>query len=326
MQQLPLFEGAHSDFGLVGDSPEIQRVLRFIHKLRDNRSPVLLLGETGTGKELVARALHDVSHGASGAFIAINTAALPASLLESELFGHAKGSFTGATQSRRGLIEQAHGGTLFLDEIGEFPLELQAKLLRVLEEKALRPIGAARTLQVDVRVIAATNRDLAYEVEQRRFRADLFYRLNVISIRLAPLRGRGEDIPLLIRHFLERHAERPLRLTQPVLDCLLAYDWPGNVRELENCISRMAALATGGEAHLGHLPTVVRNQAEKRPWTPSRSVMSLAQLEQLAIENAIELACGDYLTAAQFLGISKSTMYRKLKEYNLQPKANAAAG
>ncbi len=320
-----MFEGAHSDFGLVGDSPEIQRVLRFIHKLRDKRSPVLLLGETGTGKELVARALHDVSPGAAGAFVAINTAALPGSLLESELFGHAKGSFTGATESRRGLIEQAHGGTLFLDEIGEFPLELQAKLLRALQENTIRPIGSTRTTCVDVRIIAATNRDLAYEVEQGRFRADLFYRLNVLSIRLAPLRDHREDIPLLLRHFLEQHAKQQLQFSQEALDCLLAYDWPGNARQLENCMCRIAALASGEEVHLAHLPTLVRSQVEKRPWTSSRSVMTLARLEQLAIEHAIQLAGGDHLEAARLLGISKSTMYRKLKEYNSQPKAHAAA-
>ncbi len=321
-----MFEGALSNFGLVGDSPEIQRVLRFIHKLRDNRSTVLLLGETGTGKELVARALHEVSPGVNGAFLAINTAALPASLLESELFGHVKGSFTGATESRRGLIERAHGGTLFLDEIGEFPLELQAKLLRALQENVIRPIGSTRTTRVDVRVIAATNRDLVHEVEQHRFRADLFYRLNVIAMRLAPLREHREDVPLLMQHFLKQHANKPLRFSPEVIECLLAYDWPGNVRQLENCIRRVSALVSGEEVQPAQIPTLVRNQVERRPWTPSRDVMSLAQVERLAIENAMQLARGNHFEAARLLGISKSKIYRKLKEYDLQPRANAAGG
>ena len=330
MQQLPLVEGAANPFGLVGDSPEIQRVLRIIHKLRGNRSPVLVLGESGTGKELVARALHAVSPGARGTFLAVNAAALPATLLESELFGHARGSFTGATATRRGLIEQADGGTLFLDEIGEFPLELQSKLLRALEEKEVRPVGAERVVRVDVRLIAATNRDLAREVEQGRFRADLFYRLNVVSLRLPALRERRGDIPLLTAHFLRRLAPRPMKLTSGASRAINCYDWPGNVRQLENAIQRMIALCSGSELDWGDLPTDIRNAAEGQYGAAPRlvaavqEVASLAAVERLAIEHAMKVSRGDRRKAARLLGIGKTTLYRKLKEYSLEEKADAA--
>ena len=320
-----MFEGAHSDFGLVGDSPEIQRVLRFIHKLRNNRSPVLLVGESGTGKKLVARAVHAVSPGACGVVVAVNASALPPTLLESELFGHVRGSFTGATGPQRGLFEQASGGTLFLDEIGEIAPEMQVKLLRALEEKVIRPIGAHRAVPVDVRVIAATNRELAAEVEQGRFRADLFYRLNVISLRLPPLRERRQDIPLLIEHFLERYAERPIRLTPLVRRCLMGYEWPGNVRQLENCIQRMVALASGAEVQVTDLPTQLRNAVEACEWVPARKVMPLAEVERLAIEQAMNAASGNRLRAAKLLGIGKTTLYRKLRKYSRRPAARAAA-
>ncbi|HYM09713.1 MAG TPA: sigma-54 dependent transcriptional regulator [Bryobacterales bacterium] len=330
-QQLPLFESAASSFGLVGDSPEMQRVLRTIHKLRNNRNPVLLLGESGTGKELAARALHAVSPGAAGVFVAVNAAALAATLVESELFGHAKGSFTGAGSSRRGLIEQAHGGTLFLDEIGEFPLEMQAKLLRALEEDEVRPVGAERTVRVDVRLIAATNRELAKEVEAGRFRADLFYRLNVVTLRLPALRERPEDVPPLVSHFLGQYAPRPMRLTGRAMQCLINYDWPGNVRELENAIQRMTALCSGQDLDIPDLPTQLRNAAEASPAAEPRrtaapgEVAPLAEVEKLAIEHAMKVARGNIQKAARMLGIGKTTLYRKLKDYGLEWKAGAAA-
>ncbi len=329
--QLPLFEDAHSTFGLVGDSPEIQRVLRIIHKLEHNRSPALLLGESGTGKELAARALHEVS-AVRGPFVAVNAAALPATLMESELFGHTRGSFTGATAAKRGLIEQAHGGTLFLDEIGEFPLELQAKLLRALEEKEIRPVGADRAVRVEVRWIAATNRDLAQEVVSGRFRTDLFYRLNVVAVRLPPLRERRDDIPLLVSHFLRRYAPPTMTLTTGALRCLRHYDWPGNVRELGNSIQRMVAFCSGEEIHVGDLPTQVRNAAEGEARTEPRLVApparaaSLAEVERLAIEHAMKVARGDRRKAARLLGIGKTTLYRRLKEYEKESKGRAAAG
>jgi two-component system response regulator HydG len=329
LAQWPLFEGAQSAFGLVGDSPEIHRVLRFIRKLKNNRSPVLLLGESGTGKELVARALHAVSPG-KGAFVAVNSAALLPTLVESELFGHTRGAFTGAVAARRGLIEQAHGGTLFLDEIGEFPLEMQAKLLRALEEKEIRPVGAGHSIPAVIRLIAATNRDLARDVEQGRFRGDLFYRVNVISIRLPPLRDRRQDIPLLVSHFLAAYAPRPMSFTEATLECFQQYDWPGNVRELENCVLRMVALASGSEVDLGDLPTALRNAMEAsaamppRQTTPSPAVMPLADVEREKILHAMQLYRGDCRKVCRELGIGKTTLYRKLKQYG-RPAARSAS-
>lgn len=322
-----MFEGAPSAFGLVGNSPEIQRVLRIIHKLKNNRSPVLLLGESGTGKELAARALHSVSPGTTGVFVAVNTAALASTLMESELFGHARGSFTGSAGARRGLIEQAHGGTLFLDEIGECPPDMQVKLLRAIEEKEIRPVGAERAIHVDLRLIAATHRDLAGEVHAGRFRADLYYRINVITIRLPPLRDRKQDIPLLVAHFLKKHAPRAMSCPEEVLRCFRECDWPGNVRQLENCVQRMAALCSGAELDPADLPTQIRNAAEGAEAFPARlatpaGISPLADVERLAIEHAMKAARGDRRKAAKLLGIGKTTLYRKLKEYNeTKPRA-----
>ncbi len=328
MQEPPPSESAAYPFGLVGDSPEVQRVLRIIGKLANNRCPVLVTGESGTGKELVARALHAVAPGMRGVFVAVNVAALPASLAESELFGHLRGSFTGATAARRGLVELASGGTLFLDEIGEMPLELQPKLLRVLETQEIRPVGAEYAEKIDARVIAATNRDLGRLVEQGKFRADLYYRLNVVALRLPPLRERREDIPLLIRYFLERYAPRPMTMTPLSLRTMMEYDWPGNVRQLENAIRRMVALCSGNELHLGDLPTQIRNAAEALPAEPRLvalpEVAPLADVERLAIEHALKVTRGDRRKAARLLGIGKTTLYRKLKGYGLDTKARDA--
>jgi len=325
-QQLPLFEGAAPVFGLVGDTPEIQRVLRVIQKLRNSRSPVLLLGETGTGKEVAARALHEVSPGRRGVFVAVNLASLPPTLIESELFGHVRGSFTGAAGPRRGLMEQADGGTLFLDEIGELPMELQPKLLRALEEKQVRPLGAERSVLLEIRVIAATNRDLKADVERERFRADLFYRLNVITIRLPPLRERRGDIPLLARHFLEQHAGRPVRLTREAMRCLVEFDWPGNVRQLENAIERMVELSSSPELDADSLPSEVRNAVQGRAGMEPRpalgpasvEVAPLAEVERMQIERAMKIARGDCRKAAKILGIGRTTLYRKLKQFGQQ--------
>ncbi|MBI3696314.1 MAG: sigma-54-dependent Fis family transcriptional regulator [Acidobacteria bacterium] len=331
MAQGPSVEGAHAPFGLVGDSPEIQRVLRIIRKLRNDRCPILLLGESGTGKELVARALHVTSPAAQGPFVAVNAAALSPTLIESELFGHARGSFTGAAGPRRGLLEQAHGGTLFLDEISEFALEMQAKLLRAVEEKEVRRVGANHPIAVEVRLIAATNRDLAQQVELGRFRADLFYRLNVVSVRLPPLRERRGDIPLLVTHFLALYAPRPMTAGAWLLNCLAGYDWPGNVRELQNAIRRMIALCSGDELQVADLPTQVRNAVEASQGTVARQVArpfevaSLEEVERLAIEHVMKIARGDRRKAAQLLGIGKTTLYRKLREYEQKEKARAAA-
>ena len=241
---------------LVGQSPRIRNVLRMVEKLGRCRWPVLLLGETGTGKEVVARSIHKVQP--VGPFVTIDCSSLVGPLMESELFGHVKGAFTGAVTAKTGLIEVANGGTAFFDEIGELPLDLQAKLLRVLQEKEFRPVGSLTHRRSDFRVIAATNRDLAKEVEKGTFRRDLFYRLNVVNLRLAPLRDRKEDIPALIAHFLARHGKGHT-LTQETFEAMLSYDWPGNVRELENCIQHMVAINTGPLLHAAELPSMLQN-------------------------------------------------------------------
>src|SRR6202166_4261437 len=246
---------------LVGQSPRIRNVLRMVQELGKCRWPVLLLGETGTGKEVVARAIHNINP--VGPFVTIDCSSLVGPLMESELFGHVKGAFTGAIGQKIGLIESANGGTAFFDEIGELPLDLQAKLLRVLQEKEFRPVGSLTTKRSDFRVIAATNRDLAKEVERGTFRRDLFFRLNVINIRLAPLRERREDIPALISHFISRVGGN-YSLTAEAMEVLLSYDWPGNVRELENCVQHMVAINSGPLLHVGDLPSNLQNHLREK--------------------------------------------------------------
>src|SRR5271154_2241461 len=241
---------------LVGQSPRIRNILRMVDKLGRSRWPVLLLGETGTGKEVVARSIHEVHP--RGSFVTIDCSSMVGPLMESELFGHVKGAFTGAVGQKTGLIEHADGGTAFFDEIGELPLDLQAKLLRVLQEKEFRPVGSLIQRRSDFRVLAATNRDLAKEVEKGTFRRDLFYRLNVVNLRIAPLRDRKEDIPALIAHFLARHG-RHHTLTQETLEAMISYDWPGNVRELENCIQHMVAINSGPLLHVTELPSMLQH-------------------------------------------------------------------
>ncbi len=344
---------------LVGQSPRIRNVLRMADKLGRCRWPVLLLGETGTGKEVVARTIHKVQP--LGPFVTIDCSSLVGPLMESELFGHVKGAFTGALTSKTGLIELANGGTAFFDEIGELPLDLQAKLLRVLQEKEFRPVGSLTHRSSDFRVIAATNRDLAKEVEKGAFRRDLFYRLNVVNLRLAPLRDRKEDIPALLAHFLARHGKGHM-LTQETLEAMLSYDWPGNVRELENCIQHMVAINTGPLLHAAELPSMLQNHlmAKKAqslsvavglqslskppgeaafhdhhgapdgvrpPSSPSTvppgipptapPIVPLMQIERKAILEALAYTKGDRAIAANLLGIGRTTLYRKLKEYQL---------
>jgi len=328
---------------LVGQSPRIRNVLRMVEKLGRCRWPVLLLGETGTGKEVVARSIHNVQE--AGPFVTIDCSSLVGPLMESELFGHVKGAFTGAVTPKTGLIEAANGGTAFFDEIGELPLDLQAKLLRVLQEKEFRPVGSLTHKRSDFRVIAATNRDLAKEVEKGTFRQDLFYRLNVVNLRLAPLRDRKEDIPGLIAHFLARHGKGH-SLTQETLEAMLSYDWPGNVRELENCIQHMVAINTGPLLHAAELPSMLQNhlivkkaqalsvavgfQPPAKPVGEAMSherrgqaesnyspIIPLTQIERRAILEALEYTKGDRAIAANLLGIGRTTLYRKLKEYQL---------
>ena len=328
---------------LIGQSPRIRQILRLVDKLGRCRWPVLLLGETGTGKEVVARAIHNVD--ALGPFVTIDCSSLVGPLMESELFGHVKGAFTGAMAPKTGLIELADGGTAFFDEIGELPLDLQAKLLRVLQEKEFRPVGSLMQRRSDFRIIAATNRDLAKEVEKGTFRRDLFYRLNVVNLRLAPLRDRKEDIPALIAHFLARYGKSHI-LTQEALEAMISYDWPGNVRELENCIQHMVAINSGPLLHVMDLPSMLQHHLmarksqylsvavggnglnkppgeadahEHRTSAPSAPppIVPLTEMEKNAILNALEYTKGDRAIAAHLLGIGRTTLYRKLKEYQL---------
>jgi|SRR5579862_3607005 transcriptional regulator with PAS, ATPase and Fis domain len=329
---------------LVGQSPQARKVLRLVEKMGNCRWPALLLGETGTGKEVAAREIHGRSQ--EGPFVVIDCSSMVGPLMESELFGHVKGAFTGAANSKQGLLDAANGGTAFFDEIGELPLDLQAKLLRVLQEKEFRPLGSLTTRRSDFRIIAATNRDLAKEVERGTFRRDLFFRLNVINIRLSPLRERKEDIPAMINLFLSRSGGNHT-LTGEVMEVLLSYDWPGNVRELENCIQHMVAVNSGPLLHIADLPSALQNHliqkksqylmaaagssgpsGEVPPQGPSMApetpplrnfsaVIPLLELEQRAIINALEYTKGDRAVAAHLLGIGRTTLYRKLKEYKL---------
>src|SRR5271169_3485667 len=241
---------------LVGQSSRMRQVTHLIEKLGKCRWPALLLGETGTGKEVVARAIHSLSP--AGPFVTIDCSSMVGPLMESELFGHVKGAFTGAATTKIGLIESANGGTALFDEIGELPLDVQSKLLRVLQEKEFRPVGSVSTRRSDFRIIAATNRDLAKEVEKGTFRRDLYFRLNVINLRLAPLRERREDIPALINHFLSRVGGN-YSVTAEALEVMLSYDWPGNVRELENCVQHMVAINSGPLLHVADLPSALQN-------------------------------------------------------------------
>ncbi len=299
---------------LIGRSPKMRALARTIHSLRHNESHVLLQGESGTGKELVARAIHAASPRAAGPFIPVDCGALPESIIESELFGHEKGAFTGAVGAP-GLFRMAAGGTLFLDEIGEVPPSVQAKLLRALQEKEVRPVGAATAVSVDLRVISATHRDLAQMVAEGSFRTDLFYRLNVVRIVIPPLRERREDIPLLVQHFLAvyRRREAPiLEIEAEALEELLQADWDGNVRELENTIESALALAPGPRLRARDLPRLGHTRPAARPPEEAGLPLSLEAYERCALERALAEADGDVARAARRLGIGRSTFYRKL--------------
>ncbi|MGH9488515.1 MAG: sigma-54-dependent transcriptional regulator [Terriglobales bacterium] len=304
---------------LIGASPAMQRVFRLIGKVAQSRYSVLILGESGTGKEVVARALHYTGPERNRPFLPVDCGALVPSLVESELFGHVKGAFTGASQNHQGLLEVAHGGTVFLDEIGELPSDMQVKLLRALQEKEIRPVGSTRHIKIDVRIIAATNRDLQAAVASGSFRKDLFFRLNVISIKLPALRERAMDIPLLVDHFLERAAPPgmvPKVFSEEAMQRLLSYEWPGNVRELENCIERSLALAGGNRLEVGDLPSYLQQLRPLRLiGAADAAVRPIADLEHDAILGALAHVKGDKIEAAKLLGIGKTTLYRKLKEY-----------
>jgi DNA-binding NtrC family response regulator len=309
--------------GIVGSSAKIQDVLRMISRLKDTRTPVLISGESGTGKELVARAIHFRGSFANRPFVAVDCGSLVPTLIESELFGYEKGAFTGALRSKTGLFQSANGGTIFLDEIGELPLELQAKLLRVLQEKEIRPVGSNQKIKVDVRVVAATNRDLEAEYRNGTFRKDLYFRLNVVTVHLPSLRERRSDIPMLAHWFLDRHApDNSMQVTNAAMKCLLQYDWPGNVRELENCIERAVALGDGKIIDLSDLPPTIASaspSSETAIGTIAGTVSStdLEDIERATIERVFEQVKGDKALAGKMLGISRATLYRKLKRYNI---------
>jgi two-component system response regulator AtoC len=316
--------------GIVGTSSKIQDVLRMIVRLKDTRTSVLITGESGTGKELVARAIHFRGALAKLPFVAVDCGSLVPTLMESELFGYEKGAFTGAVKSKMGLFQAANGGTIFLDEVGELPLEMQAKLLRVLQEKEIRPVGSNQKIHVEVRVIAATNRDLETAYREGTFRKDLFFRLNVVSIHLPALRERKSDIPMLAHTFLARYApNETILLTPAALQCLLDYDWPGSVRELENCIARAIALGDHRTIDVCDLPPAVRASQEKVSPSPDVGAVASNQLEDMervTILRVFQEVGGDKALACQMLGLSRATLYRKLKRYRIPLRPGVGTG
>jgi DNA-binding NtrC family response regulator len=307
--------------GIIGTSAKIQDVMRMVSRLKDTRTPVLISGESGTGKELVARAMHYRGPLARMPFIAVDCGALVPTLMESELFGHEKGAFTGALRSKPGLFQTANGGTIFLDEVGELPLEMQAKLLRVLQEKEVRPVGSNEKISVDVRVIAATNRDLEAAYRAGTFRKDLFFRLNVVTVHLPSLRERRSDIPQLVHCFLDRYAPgENIQVSAAAMKGLLQYDWPGNVRELENCIARAVALGDHRLIDVGDLPPAIcgaQSESITGREAAALSTTALADLERMTILRVFEQVGGDKILAGKMLGISRATLYRKLKLYQI---------
>jgi len=324
----------HRGFGrLVGGSPEMEKLYRILSKVAFSMHPVLVLGESGTGKELVARAIHFNGPLANKAFTPVDCGSLAPELLEAELFGYVKGAFPGAHRNKTGLLADANGGTLFLDEISELPLDLQAKLLRALQDRTVRPLGSNVSVPVSARVLAATSRDLWAMVEQGRFRNDLYFRLNVVNLRIPPLRDRKEDIPALAKHFLDRveiESGVAQTLSDNVLRAMMSYDWPGNVRELEGAIQRACSLSSGPVLHMGDLPTQLHAMAAARRVEAVQEksgsatgeaapapILSIAELEKQAILNTLRQLKGDKLMVAKLLGIGKTTLYRKLKEYGV---------
>ncbi len=307
---------------LIGTSSPMRELLAQIAQVSDTSTSVLLRGESGTGKELVAHAIHYNSARAAGPFIRVNCAALPETLMESELFGHERGAFTGALARKKGRFELAHGGTLFLDEIGELSLTTQAKLLRVLQEREFERVGGSEVLHVDVRLIAATNRDLEQAIGERRFRDDLYYRLNVFPLFLPPLRDRKPDILLLADHFVEKYAKahnKPVeRITTPAIDMLMRYHWPGNVRELENVIERAVVVCDGTAIHGRHLPPTLQT-AEASGTAPGSLKAAVGQLESDLIQDALKSTRGSVMEAARMLSTTERILRYKIKKYRIQP-------
>jgi two-component system response regulator HydG len=319
----------HGFEGLMGSSKAMLEVYGLVDRVASSEASMLITGESGTGKELVARALHARSRRGEGPFVPLNCAAVPEQLLESELFGHAKGAFTDAKADRPGLMAQASGGTLFLDEIGELPMTMQPKLLRALEERSIRPVGSDREVSIDIRVVAATNRDLEEQIDQGRFREDLYYRVNVIHVALPPLRSRGRDTLSLAQHFLDRFAAQSERdvhgFTAKAAERLMAYSWPGNVRELRNCMERSVALAQSKEITVEDLPARVRNFTASHVVVAGLDPAELVPMEEVErryIMHVMEAVNGNKSSAAKILGLDRKTLYRKLERYQKSESAD----
>jgi len=309
--------------GFIGVSMRMQKVYRLIEKVSQHNYPVLILGESGTGKELVARSIHFLGSRQQKNFVPVDCSSLAPTLIESELFGYVKGAFTGAVQNKRGLLEAAEDGTLFLDEIGDLPVDMQAKILRALQEREVKPVGSTERVRLRARIIAATNRDLEESIRVGKFRQDLYFRLNVVQIKLPALRERKSDIPLLVSSFLEKFADQehaPRSITEDAMRQLTAYDWPGNVRELENTIERAMALGTGPIVQIVDLPTNLQDPVRARA-VEEDGMVPLELMERRAIFRALQETGGDKLAAARLLGIGKTTLYRKLKQYGT-PQSN----
>ena len=307
---------------IIGASPAIKKVFDLVSRVADSEATVLITGESGTGKELIAKAIHDQGGRRAGPFLAINCAAVPPSLIESELFGHVRGAFTDAKVSRTGLFVEADGGTLFLDEIGELPIEMQPKLLRALQERKVRPVGSTQETGFNARIVAATNRDLETEVYEKRFREDLYYRINVVRIDVPPLRERGGDVLLLAQSFIERFAARGSKqvtgLSTAAAEKILAYDWPGNVRELENCMERAVALTRFDQITVEDLPEKIRNYQAHRLLLSAddpSELVTVEELERRYVLRVLSLVGGNKSRAAEILGFDRRTLYRKLERY-----------
>jgi two-component system response regulator HydG len=311
--------------GLVGVSEKMKKIYRLIAKVASQRHPVLIMGESGTGKELVARAIHTHGPWRDEPFVPVDCGALPPTLIESELFGHVKGAFTGAAQSRQGLLTAAGSGTVFLDEIGELPIELQSRLLRALQEHEIRPLGSNERTRFAARIIAATNQDLEEGIKRGSFRKDLFFRLNVVSIKMPSLRDRKGDIPELVRHFLARlgNEKSVTEISDEALGRMMSYHWPGNVRELENCIQRAVSLGSGTFIQMQDLPSGMLYHFARKS-SSRQDLTTLQALEQQAIRQALQATGGDRVRAAKLLGIGKTTIYRKLKEYGIDVNPSEA--
>ena len=319
----------HDEKIIVGSSEEMVRLFKMVEKVADSEATILIQGESGTGKELIAREVHYRSRHSGGPFVSINCGAIPRDLLESNLFGHVKGSFTGAVRDSAGLFQVAEGGTFFLDEVGEMPSATQVKLLRALQEREIIPVGGTQPIKIDCRLVAATNADLEQEVAEGRFRADLFYRLNVIPIKLPPLRQRRDDIPLLVEHFLRRYAQNnPAKSVNPeAMELLMKYDWPGNVRELENVMERALILDEGGIIGPEALPDKLRfGAAHRGSLVIDSPTLTLEELEKEYILKVLSFTRWQKKKASDLLGINASTLYRKLIAYGVERTGGEEAG